>query len=409
MTLEILTLESEKEVDESDLLEHYNFSSPSLFKPFEDHLIDFCNDFSKAIFKDNRIKKFHDIQALAYWLRRSNLMNLKKDFFKSSEGTRTSRGLCFHIAPKNVETIFIYSWICSFLVGNKNIVRVSQQQSKNLEILLEIIKKLFRVKVYANISESNLVVNYGHNDKFNSFFSKLADVRAIWGGDQTIQNIQRFQLRPQGKDLKFYDRFSMAAINSKEFLALELEDRKNLTSRFFSDAYLFDQLACSSPRLAIFVGEENNNKKAKVDFFQLLKNEIIQRKFKISTSLLMKKLTFLYKKSAQGFIKDINFLSNELIVSEVEDLTNFDRENIGSGIFYVINLKRINELENIVVKKDQTLSYFGFTKNEIENLVTCLNGRGIDRIVPIGQALQFDVNWDGMNLLEEFSKRTYFI
>ena len=41
---------------------------------------------------------------------------------------------------------------------------------------------------------------------------------------------------------------------------------------------------------------------------------------------------------------------------------------------------------------------------ELREFIGSLNGRGIDRIVPIGQALSFDVIWDGFDFFESFSK-----
>jgi hypothetical protein len=36
-----------------------------------------------------------------------------------------------------------------------------------------------------------------------------------------------------------------------------------------------------------------------------------------------------------------------------------------------------------------------------------VNGRGVDRIVPLGQALTFDYRWDGYNLLQELTRHVY--
>ena len=41
----------------------------------------------------------------------------------------------------------------------------------------------------------------------------------------------------------------------------------------------------------------------------------------------------------------------------------------------------------------------------MRRLARSINGRGIDRFVPIGQALAFGSVWDGLDLLHEFSKR----
>jgi hypothetical protein len=54
---------------------------------------------------------------------------------------------------------------------------------------------------------------------------------------------------------------------------------------------------------------------------------------------------------------------------------------------------------------DQTLVYYGYDSNEVRDLAESLAGRGIDRFVPVGNALTFSTDWDGYDLLQEFSKR----
>jgi len=60
-----------------------------------------------------------------------------------------------------------------------------------------------------------------------------------------------------------------------------------------------------------------------------------------------------------------------------------------------------------VTHRDQTLTQFGFDSIELEKLVRLLNGRGIDRIVPIGEALRFQHFWDGYDLFQSLSRSIY--
>ena len=71
---------------------------------------------------------------------------------------------------------------------------------------------------------------------------------------------------------------------------------------------------------------------------------------------------------------------------------------------------QVERLENIVPtlrRKDQTLTWFGFAPQELKDLATTLNGRALDRIVPIGQALQFGRFWDGNDLLQSFCRQLF--
>ena len=57
-----------------------------------------------------------------------------------------------------------------------------------------------------------------------------------------------------------------------------------------------------------------------------------------------------------------------------------------------------------VSRKDQTLTAHGFSDSELTQFARSLHGRGIDRIVPFGQALSFGSLWDGYDLLAELTR-----
>ena len=65
----------------------------------------------------------------------------------------------------------------------------------------------------------------------------------------------------------------------------------------------------------------------------------------------------------------------------------------------------MSKLSKIINKKFQTLTYYGFSKNELVNFIKDNNIQGIDRIVPIGQALNMDLNWDGYDIIFQISKK----
>ena len=45
------------------------------------------------------------------------------------------------------------------------------------------------------------------------------------------------------------------------------------------------------------------------------------------------------------------------------------------------------------------------SQNELVNFIKDNNIQGIDRIVPIGQALNMDLNWDGYDIISSLSRR----
>ena len=67
-------------------------------------------------------------------------------------------------------------------------------------------------------------------------------------------------------------------------------------------------------------------------------------------------------------------------------------------------MKNINEISHIINNKYQTLTYFGIDKSELINFVLENSLLGIDRIVPIGQAMDMGVIWDGYDVVKALSR-----
>ena len=117
------------------------------------------------------------------------------------------------------------------------------------------------------------------------------------------------------------------------------------------------------------------------------------------------------------FLKIQNFALNEdvqkhtsyssnLITLKLKKLKNGLENFRGKwGYFYEYELRDLSELSKIINKKFQTLTYYGFSKNELINFLKSNNFQGIDRVVPIGQALNMDLNWDGYDIISSLSRK----
>lgn len=57
------------------------------------------------------------------------------------------------------------------------------------------------------------------------------------------------------------------------------------------------------------------------------------------------------------------------------------------------------EIGSFLDDTTQTITYYGFNYEEIKQLATNLKNTGGLRFVPLGEALKFDVIWDGLNYL----------
>lgn len=378
--------------------------SSKILKPFEDKAIDFISELSKEILKNNSLKAFPELISMAFWMRKSNILSLKKEFINNKkERIWIARGTVFHVAPSNVDTIFIYSWFLSLLVGNKNIIRVSQSENEQLDVLLKLIDDLSSKNKFQEIKNRFLILTYEHNQDTTEFFSKNCDVRVIWGGDNTINKIRSIEIKPTATELSFADKFSIAVINSESILAKNMElDR--LYENFYNDSFWFDQQACSSPRLVCWVGNYAQTIQAQKIFWNGV-DQIYKEKFNdFSATRSVDKMVATYSLAIE---KDKIVINENPLIQRIQlpNKRSISRElHCGAGLFYELKLKKIDELSDFIIRKDQTIGIFGFDKKNINKFISHSLPKGIDRIVSIGKMMEFSHIWDGHDLLREFCR-----
>lgn len=389
--------------------------SPDLLKTenlptFSELSINFLAQLSNKIFEVKHITNFPELVALAYWIRKTNISTIIKNFSKEINSSEiiTPRGVAFHIAPSNVDSIFLYSWALSLLVGNINIVRISQNVGSQLALLLLFINDLMKEEQWNEIKKRNFIVTYPHDDQINSVLSANCDIRILWGGDETINKIRKFPSKATTKEIPFADKFSYTIIDSSKYLALNDYRKEQLAKQFYNDAYWFDQMACSSPRFVYFTGSKKKNTLASKTFWFQLEAELVNREKSDSMGIAMNKLVHLYETASTSnsmqFTTGLSIIKPTVVRIPKIDINKF-RDNCGGGFFYECFLESIDNLAELVQSNDQTLSYFGFSKSKLKNFIKKVNGKGVDRVVPIGQALQFDQIWDGYSLLSELTRK----
>lgn len=380
--------------------------SESYIQPFDNKIVEFIQSLSKQLMKDSKSKDYPEILALAFWMRKSNIYKLKKIFEDKNSKTKLllPKGIVFHIAPANVDSIFIYSWFISMLCGNLNIVKVSSKQSVVLQILLEHINSLLE-KDFKELKRYFRILKYDNQEFVTRYLSQKADMRVLWGGDSTIDKIRKIALKPYAVDLVFADKFSYTLIKSQKFI--EENNKEDLLNKFYNDVFFFDQNACSSPRMILWLGEEDVNQEARDIFWEEFEKILSHKEPDINASVVMKKFVAQYVVASKVKIADIkNIQGNKINSLLVKDIKELSREShCGGGLFYEKFISELDELGPLVERKDQTLSVFGFENEEIKDFLFKNIPKGIDRVVPIGNALDFSSNWDSIDLFESFSRK----
>lgn len=373
----------------------------SALQPFDCDIIEALSELSANIMKDRSAKLYPDVITFAFFCRRANTEKLKKEH--SDGKMRLGRGLSFHIAPSNVPVNFAYSLTAALLAGNSCIVRVSEKDFKQTDIICAHIAKLFNDGRFTKAAERIAVVRYPRDEEINAYFSSLADIRVIWGGDKTVTNFRNLPLPPRGKDITFADRYSFAVIDCEAYL--EAEDKAVIAADFYNDTYLFDQNACTSPMLIIRLGNKDSFEKASETFYDEL-HSIAADKYSLQDVAAVDKFTAQCRLAADKGAVILRMPDNLVSITRVGMLSaDLPEYKAPCGSFIENFDTTLEFLADIVTEKYQTAAYYGEkAAAALEKLVIDGGLHGIDRIVPIGKASDFSLTWDGYDLIFEMSR-----
>ena len=134
--------------------------------------------------------------------------------------------------------------------------------------------------------------------------------------------------------------------------------------------------------------------------------ELIKNGSLDDVSLSIKKLTSVFQEIIDNDdIKPLIIGKNDHPTVLLQESGSPIHPSCGGGFFIERRLSNLNELPMLLRTKDQTLSYYGFSSEILNEICQDSLGLGLDRIVPIGHALNFHPVWDGYDLLTEFTKR----
>lgn len=364
---------------------------------FNDNVVSFLNDVSQVLLKSETSRIYPDLSAFAFWCRKANLSKLKENY---SVADRLGRGLCFHISPSNIPINFAFSYVFSLLAGNSNIVRLPSKSFPQVDFLCEIFSKV--LKKYPEIEQRTAFIKYPVDNEITAEFSKIADARIIWGGDSTIASVKCLASKPRGVDITFADRYSVCIIDAQKVLEADDVQLKRLSEDFYNDTYLMDQNACSSPQLILWV---NDNEDARLKFWDAIYNTASQ-KYNLQDAICVDKYTKLCEDAIDfDIIGQVKHDDNLLYRAELSELSpKIEKLRGKSGYFYEYSLKNYDELFNIITERFQTITYFGIDAGILRESIIANNLRGVDRIVPIGKAMDIGIIWDGHDLVNELSR-----
>jgi len=366
---------------------------------FDANVVEFLGELSAELLKSPLVRQYPDLSAFAFYVRKANLAKLREQL-KLEDG-RLGRGLCFHIAPANIPVNFAFSWVFSLLAGNANVVRLPSKPFPQVDALLSVIQS--HLSRNLELESRNLFVRYPRTDnETTAAYSAIADCRMIWGGDRTIASVKALPSMPRCVDIAFADRYSVALINGEAVLAADDTQFSRLIEGFYNDTYLMDQNACSSPQAILW---ENDSPAARKRFWTAVE-ALARKKYVLQDAVSVDKYTLLCEEAVKNpAVKSFTRVENLLYRAELSSFPDNPVEHRGKGgFFFEYALKDRSEFFAVVTEKFQTVTQFGIDAEELRQQIVGHGLRGIDRIVPIGQAMNIGVIWDGCDLIRALSR-----
>ncbi len=363
--------------------------------PYSPALITVLDEISRRILRHPKLRHGPQYVALAFWLRRASMQRLA-DRMSASEQSGylvSARGAALHLPPSNVDTIFVYSWAMSLFAGNANVVRLPEALEPDTRLLVNLL-----ATTLGDLGEGyrQLFCHYSYSEPIAATIARHFDLRLIWGGDAKVHQASKLPIRPDGLTIGFPDRKSFALIAAEVYRQSDESQRDGLAARFFNDVYWFDQMGCGSPRLLVWLGEPGTLAE---DFYRRLADCARSKSYQVEAGTAIGKLALAHDLLAEAVTHRHSAYGNALNVSRASDPVEALHRQHGGGFLCDWVAEEIDLLAPLATRPLQTITHFGIDAADCEALARTLRGRGGYRIVPIGQALQFEPVWDGVDLM----------
>lgn len=360
----------------------------------------FVEAFSRDLMQSSAARRIPALTALAFWFRQTALEKIRTQHEQGrGAALLVPRGTVLHFAPANIDTIFVYSWFLSLLAGNRNIVRISSKRSPQATLIIDILARLLADPAHEGMLQRTVLLQCDIDDEITRWLSALCDVRVIWGSDDTVRRIRSIPLPPAAIEVAFANKYSLALVQAQRFLHASDKQKDAWAEAFYNDAYGFDQMACSSPRLVLWLGNLQDAHAAAADFWPRVEQQMTRRQDRFADLDYINKLVAVDALAIESNIRIHAGLSNDLTRLWLNEPALHIRHHCGAGLFFesaIVDLAAIRPLLNRTV---QTVSYAGFDREELRQFVVSEPLLGIDRIVPFGHALDFSSVWDGIDML----------
>ncbi|WVN42735.1 acyl-CoA reductase [beta proteobacterium MWH-UniP1] len=371
---------------------------------FSEQRVAFLAQLSRLLLADPVGKSMPDIAAFAYWCRQANLERMRERYDPKSR-LQMGLGLTFHICPANVPVNFAFSMAFGLLSGNSCVLRLPSKPSATIDLLASAIQKQLNEPCYQHLRQDLVLMRFDRDDEIVKFLISIADGRIIWGGDETVAHMRSFPSKPRSREVAFPDRYSLCLLEPVCILEMGKQAFDRFCFALYNDIYLMDQSACSSPQLIAWIGEPKEVEAAQRKLWpEVVK--IARQKYPLQAVHVIDKFTAVCRNSIANLgVQSIERNTNVLYRIQLSFLDKHQDECRGYfGTIHEVVLPHLDALAPIVSERYQTLTVQGIDHTVIRQWITRNRLRGIDRVVPVGRALDMSILWDGYDLIGSLSR-----
>lgn len=361
----------------------------------------FLDALGKALLCHPDISRYPDLASFGFFCSKRRLMSELGGY---SDDMKIPLGLVTHITPNNVPLNFAMSFVFGFISGNANVVKIPETPLPQIKIFLDV---LGRVSDSTDAFEGQHFISGLREKEYFRRLVNLSDGLLVWGGDETIAAVRKLERSPRSVLWEFPSRFSISIICGAQFLRMSKVELERIVLRFYGDAMSLDQNACSSPK---YIAWLNTPESCISLFWNCFDNLLEKKQNPLSPSRKMLRMASMVDCSivlGEALTTSMSKPFERISVSPSELTEGLFSANRGLGMFFESRSKSVSDLEPILkLPKLQTVTYYGIDKHVISQFVKeTANIFGVDRIVPLGRALDFSLVWDGRFCLDVLTRK----
>jgi hypothetical protein len=371
---------------------------------FNEIRIEFLSELSRLLLTDPIAKIQTDVASFAFWCRRANLLQMRNSYLRDQR-LRMGLGLTFHICPANVPVNFAFSMAFGLLSGNSCVLRLPSKVSETTDLLVRAIRTQLEESKFNRLREELKLLRYEKDDEISSFWMSAADGRIIWGGDETIAHMRNFPSKSRSREVAFSDRYSLCTLEPISILQMIESSFKKFCKELFNDIYLMDQAACSSPQLIAWIGRHEDVQLAQLRLWPEVVR-IAEQKYALSPVEVVDKFVQVCRSAiSETHVQWVERSGNLLYRIALNSLEQHQDTCRGYfGTVHEVVLPSLDELAPIVNERYQTLTSQGIENSTVREWIIRHRLRGVDRVVPVGRALDMNILWDGFDIVKSLSR-----